>query len=315
MRKLSLILTIVLLGTVLFAAYPEKPLHIIVPFSAGGGTDFLIRNFSQILQKYYPKPIVIENVPGAGSAIGMKRLYNSKPDGYTMGVPGTHLLTAELKGFVDFPWDALTHVAVLNTEPYVIAVRKDSKWKTIEELLEDAKENPFTITMGTAGAGALTDIVAHAINHRTGAKFVVVPFNGGAKERAALLGGHISAGVFSGSEVLPYVGEEGELRVLATVGEKRSPLYPDVPSLGELGYKGIPAGSVRGLAFPPNTPQEIVKKFEEILLKAVNDPEWKEFSKKYGYVDTFCVGEDMMKFYKSLYESLKEIMKEMGLIK
>ncbi len=295
--------------------YPSEPLKIIVPFSAGGGTDVLARKFAQVLQKHYPAPIAIDNVPGGGSAVGLTKLYNSKPNGYTVGIAGTHLLTACLQGFAQFPWDSLTHVAILNTEPYVIAVRGDSRWKTIQDLIEDIKAHPRTITMGNAGAGALTDIVAQAINRRLSVEFAVVPFDGGANERAALLGGHVDAGIFSGSEVAPHAGPEGEVRVLAAVGEDRCPLFPDAPSLGELGYHSIPAGSVRGLAFPPKTPKEIVTAFEGLVIQAVDNIEWKNYMRDNGYVNTFYVCKEMMDYYDKLYENLKETMQEMGLVK
>lgn len=315
-RKL-LVLTalLIILGLPIFAAYPDKPLTIIVPFAAGGGTDILIREFAKVLSKYYPQTIIIDNVPGAGSATGLTKLYNSKPDGYTIGVPGTHLLTAELSGFTSFSWKELKHIAVLNTEPYVLAVKSTSRWKTIQELMKEAEQKPFTITLGTAGAGTLTDIVANTINHKTSAKFVVVPMQGGAGIRTGVLGGHIDVGIFSASEVLPYVGPAGEMRVLATLGENRVSLFPDVPCFGELGYKDIPAGSVRGLAFPPKVPEDVFKTFEEIVIKAVNDPDWIDYTLKNGYVNTFYTGEAMIRFYEETYETLKQIMKEMGLIK
>jgi tripartite-type tricarboxylate transporter receptor subunit TctC len=319
MRRFALVpvtfFVLLFLVATTFAAYPEKPLTIIVPFAAGGGTDVLIRQFAKVLEKYYPQPIVIDNVPGAGSATGLTKLYNSKPDGYTIGVPGTHLLTAELSGFTSFSWKELRHIAVLNTEPYVLAVRKTSRWQTIQDLLDEATKKPFTITIGTAGAGTLTDIVANTINHKTPAKFVIVPMQGGAGIRTGVLGGHIDVGIFSATEVLPYVGPGGEMRALGTIGEHRVSLFPDVPCFGELGYKGIPAGSVRGLAFPPKVPDDIFKTFESMVLKAVNDPEWIEYTEKNGYVKTFYTGEELIRFYEQTYETLKQIMKEMGLIK
>lgn len=168
-----LCLLAVTLATPLLAQerYPSRPITAIVPMNPGGGTDLVGRAFAEALKKQLNQNIVVENVPGAGSAIGTTKLHGSKPDGHTLGVIGGFLVSTSLLGAAKFPATDLTHIARLSQETFVLSVKADAPWKTLQDIIDASKKEPGKITLGTAGSGALTHLAAEALNQKTGAKF------------------------------------------------------------------------------------------------------------------------------------------------
>jgi len=316
----SFVITLFLVISLIVAAhaqerYPVRPVYLIVPMTAGGGTDKVARAFAEALKNYFPQPVLVENLPGAGSAVGMSKLHASKPDGYTLGVVGGYLITTSLQGMTKFPATDFTLIAGLSQDTFTFSVPADSKYKSLKEIIEASKAEPDKITLGNAGTGALTHLASVALNQNTGSKFRLVPFVGGAKELTALLGGHIDAGIFSMSEVLGHSGPGGKVRTLAVFSEKRTPKLPESPSLLELGIKGIPEGPWQGIAAPKGLPEEIKKILIEAVRKAVNDLYWREFLEKFGYTERFLPDKDFEDFFKSDIQILDKLLKSIGLIK
>jgi tripartite-type tricarboxylate transporter receptor subunit TctC len=295
--------------------YPEKPVSVIVPMSPGGGTDQVGRAFAEALKKQLGQSFVVENVPGAGSAIGTTKLHGSKPDGYMLGIVGGFLISTSLQGAAKFAATDLTHLARLSQETFVLAVLADSPWKTLGEFVEASKREPGKITVGTAGANALTHLAAEALSQKTGGKFNIIHFAGGAKEIAAVLGGHVSSGVFSQVEVLPHSGAGGKLRVLAVFSDQRTDKLPAVPTLRELGIQGVPPGPWQGLAGPKGLPEPVKKTLVEAAAKASQDPTWQEFLKKSGLTSAFLAGPEMDAFIAQEIEMIGGLMKSIGLLK
>lgn len=295
--------------------YPSKPIHLIVPMTAGGGTDRAARALAEALKSHLPQPVLVENIPGAGSVMGMSKLHTSKPDGYTLGMVGGYLITTVLQGMAKFPATDFTLIARTSGETFTFSVPSDSKYRTLKETIESSRADPDRITLGNAGTGALTHLACIAINQDTGAKFRIVPFVGGANELTALLGGHIDGGIFSLSEVLAHSVPGGKVRTLAVLSEKRSPKLPDVPSLVELGIKGVPEGPWQGLAAPKGLPEEIKNTLIEALRKAVQEPYWKDFLEKFGYAERFLPGKEFEEFFKTDLQMLDGLLKSIGPIK
>jgi tripartite-type tricarboxylate transporter receptor subunit TctC len=295
--------------------YPSRPIHLIVPMSAGGGTDNVARALVESLKNYLPQPVLVENLPGAGSAVGMTRLHTSKPDGYTLGVTGGYVITTALQGIAKFPPNDFALIARTSADTFTFSVPGDSKYKSLKEILEAAKASPDTVTLGNAGTGALTHLACVAIDQNTGTKFRHVAFVGGAKELTALLGGHVDAGVFSMSEVVGHSQPGGKIRTLAVFSEKRSPKIPDVPTLAELGIKGIPEGPWQGIAAPKGLPDDIRNVLIEAIGKACNDPSWKGFLDKFGYSDLFLPGNQFEQFFQRDTETLDKLLRAIGMIK
>jgi len=295
--------------------YPARPVTVIVPMTAGGGTDMVGRAFCEALKKQLPQSFVVENVPGAGSAIGTTKLHGSKPDGYTLGVVGGFLVSTSLQGAAKFPATDLTHIARLSQETFVLSVLADSPWKSVADYVEASKKEPGKITLGTAGSGAMTHLAAEALNQKTGAKLNIIHFAGGAKEIAAVLGGHVSGGIFSQIEVLPHSGPAGKLRTLAVFSDNRTDKLPEVPTLKELGITGVPPGPWQGLAAPKGIPDPVKKALVEAATKASRDPAWQDFLSKQGLTSTFLTGPEMDAFIQQEIEMIGGLLKAIGLLK
>lgn len=295
--------------------FPIRPIHLIVPMPAGGGTDKVARAFSEAIKNYLPQPVLVENIPGAGSVLGMSKLHASKPDGYTLGVLSGYVITTALQGMTKFPPNDFTFLAKISQDTFTLSVPADSKYKTFMDIIEAAKANPDVVTLANAGTGALTHLASVALNQNSGAVFRLVPFVGGAKELTALLGGHVASGVFSMSEVIGHSQPGGKIRTLAVFSEKRHPKLPDVPTLLEFGIKGIPEGPWQGIGAPKGLPEEIKNILIDAIRKAVQDPYWKDFLNKFGYVEKFLVEKEFEEFFQKDLKMLESLMKTVGIIK
>src|SRR3989338_10961780 len=292
---------------------PSQPVSLIVPFNAGGGTDLVARAFAEALKMHLGQAVTVQNLPGAGSAVGTTKLHGSKPDGYTLGMTGGFLVTTTLRGQAKFSATDLTHLARLSLETFVLAVPAASPYRTLAEVLEASRRAPGAISVGTAGAGALTHLAAEALSQTTGAKLNVVHFAGGAKEIAAVLGGHVNGGVFSQVEVLPHVGASGGLRVLATFGEQRSEKLPEVPTLKEGGIAGVPPGPWQGIAAPRGLPEPVKATLVAAIARASQDAEWKAFLAKSGLASHVLTGPGVAAVLASEIGSLGALLKSVGL--
>jgi tripartite-type tricarboxylate transporter receptor subunit TctC len=295
--------------------YPSKPIHLIVPMAAGGGTDRVARALAETLKNYLPQPVLVENLPGAGSVVGMSKLHTSKPDGYTLGVVSGYLITTSLEGMAKFPATDFTLIARASADTFTFSVPAESKYKTLKEMIDASKAEPDKITLANAGTGALTHLASVALNQNVGSKFRLVAFVGGAPELTALLGGHIDAGVFSMSEVLGHSQPGGKVRNLAVFSDRKTPKLPETPPLLELGIKGIPEGPWQGIAAPKGLPEDIRNILIEATRKATNDPYWKDFIEKFGYADRFLPGKEFEAFYKNDIQMLEGLLKSIGRIK
>jgi len=295
--------------------YPTRPVTVIVPMNPGGGTDLVGRAFAEALKKQLNQSFAVESVPGAGSAIGTTKLHGSKPDGYTLGVVGGFLVSTSLLGAAKFPATDLAHIARLSQETFVLSVKSDAPWKTVAEFLEASKKEPGKITLGTAGSGALTHLAAEALNQKTGAKLNIIHFAGGAKEMTAVGGGHVSGGILSQVEVLPYSGTEAKLRTLAVFSESRTDKLPQVSTLKEQGIHGVPPGPWQGLAAPKNLPEPVKTSLVEAAAKASRDPAWLEFLGKNGLTAAFLAGPGLDAFLKEEVETIGALLRVIGLLK
>jgi tripartite-type tricarboxylate transporter receptor subunit TctC len=295
------------------AGWPEsRPITIVVPFAAGGGTDIIARQLQRALQRFIEPPIVIRNIPGAGSGIGTNEVLRARPDGHTLLLSGTHTVTATLQGLAAGSIIQLDHIASLNWDAFVIAVLADAPYKSLQELIEAGKHTPGKITIGHAGVGALTHLTAEALNKAAGTPWTVVPFEGGARLIAGVLGNVVTAGVFSQSEV---VAQAGRLRPLAVTSLRRTPLFPTIPTLTELGFKNIPQGSFRAISGPKGIPMEVRRAVAAAVGRAMNDPDWIAFARETGLVKTYMTNEELERYFAVLTLELSKLLRLVGLMK
>jgi tripartite-type tricarboxylate transporter receptor subunit TctC len=295
--------------------FPSKPIHLIVPMAAGGGTDRVARALAESLKNYLPQPVLVENLPGAGSVTGMSKLHASKPDGYTLGVASGYMITTALEGMAKFPPTDFTFIAKASADTFTFSVPAESKYKTLKEIIDASKAEPDKITLGNAGTGALTHLASVALNQNSGSKFRLVSFVGGAPELTALLGAHIDAGIFSMSEVLGHSQPGGKVRNLAVFSDRRTPKLPDTPTAVELGIKGLPEGPWQGVAGPKGLPEDVRSILITAMTKTANDPYWKGFIEKFGYADRFLPGKEFEAFFNGDLQMLESLLRSIGRIK
>ena len=265
------------LGTTVHAAdFPNKPIEIIVPASAGGGTDILARVFSELAKKYLPQqPMVVVNKPGASTGIGISDVVNARPDGYKMGMVTVELAIISNLGITKYTADDLRLITRLNADPAAITVRAESPWKTYEEFMSDAKSRAVPLSVGNSGVGSIWHMGAAALSDKTGARFTHVPFQGSAPGVVALLGGHVDALALGPGEVSQQVAA-GKLRTLAIMADQRvGGQFEKVPTLKERGVD-LSVLAWRGLALPKDTPQDVVDILSDVAKKVANDPAFRE---------------------------------------
>ncbi|QOR37989.1 tripartite tricarboxylate transporter substrate binding protein [Billgrantia diversa] len=286
------------------AEYPNKPIQMIIPYSAGGGTDAFARNvirFSDLADD-----IVVRNIAGGGGKIGTMEVVNARPDGYTLLGHVMAIAIGYHAGLYDTPpWEDLIPISSITLEDSAISVNADSPFKTIEELIKYAKANPGDLSYGFAGVGGTTHTVTASFANETGIDVNLIPFSGGADSRAALAGGHIDVMSSQVSEIIDMV-EAGDLRILATTGSERHYLTPDVPSLKERGIDFV-FQVWRGFFAPAGTPDEVVSRVSDSFEEATKNEEFIDVMKKLGYQIEFRDSDEFLAEIKRNHEEVAKI--------
>lgn len=263
------------MGSALAAdAYPDKPLTMIVPFSAGGTTDILARIVGQALGQELGQTIIIENKPGAGGNIGAQQASRAKADGYTlfMGTVGTHAINQAL--YKKLPYDPVKDFAPLSrvaNVPNLLVAHPSRPYKTVQEMIAYAKKHPGEVTYGSPGSGASPHVSGALFQSMTGAEMTHVPYKGSAPAISDLLGNQIAVMFDNMPSAIQHV-RSGKLRPIAVTTAKRSSELPDVPTIAEAGVPGYEATSWFGLWAVAGTPAPILTKLQTALTKVLKDP-------------------------------------------
>ena len=257
-------------------AYPNKPVKLVVPFSAGGGYDVLARAVGQKMAASLGQPIVVDNRGGAGGGIGAAVVAKAPADGYTLlfGSAGSQLVlpltTPTLSYNDERDFIPIGHVA---TSDFIMVVKADSKYKTLKEALESAKAKPDSVSyMSTGVRGAIHIFNAYLLKTAGGISMVHVPYAGEAPAVADMLEGRVDLTNMTVSVAMPFI-KDGKIRPLAAIGTQRSEMLPDVPTVAEAGYPGPAMVSWVGIFAPAGTPAPIVAQLNKALNAALADPE------------------------------------------
>lgn len=292
------------------AEYPEKPITMIVPWAAGGSTDQTARVLAKAAEASLGQPIVIINQPGASTTIGLAALAAAKPDGYTIGTLSStgYLVALQGRQLPFDPINSFSYISYYGDNVIGIAVRSDSKWKSLQELVDDGKARPGAIKYGTAGVGTTQHLTTEALQFGTKAKFIHVPQQGSAASMPALLGGHVDF-VTETSVWAPFV-EDKQVRLLAVTTPKRSKLYPDVPTLSEFGYKSL--RSVQAIIAPAGVPEPIRATLETAFRKALSDKAFQETMDRLAMETIDLPGSEVKKLVQSEYDLAGQLLKEIG---
>ncbi len=289
--------------------FPNKALELIVPYSAGGGTDTVARSFADLAKNDLGQSFGVVNREGGGGAVGMQNGASAKPDGYSVTMVTVELLTLPHTGLAQFTYEDFKPVALLNEDPAAITVRADAPWNTVEEFIEAAKAK--NLKVGNSGTGAIWHLAAAAFEKETGVTLNHIPFEGAAPAVTALLGGHIDAVTVSPGEVISQV-EAGELKVLAVMADERVDKLPDVPTLKESGVD-LSIGTWRGLAVPKDTPDDIVKVLEDSFGKTAQSEEFQSALEKLNLGYHYENGEGFLNKIKEQDALFGELIPEIGL--
>lgn len=260
------------------AAYPNKPVTIIVPFSAGGTTDILARVVGQSMSRDLGQPVIVDNRAGAGGNIGAHAVARAAPDGYTlvMGTVGTHAINASLYAKMPFdPVKDFVPIARVAAVPNLLVAHPAQPYKNVKELIAYAKANPGQVTVANSGVGTSIHLSAELFKHMAGVDVQNVAYRGSAPALNDLVGGHTAIMFDNMPSAIGFV-RAGKLRPLAVTTANRSQALPDVPTVAEAGVPGFEATSWFGLLAPAKTPAPVVARLNAAVLKALADPEVKK---------------------------------------
>jgi tripartite-type tricarboxylate transporter receptor subunit TctC len=254
-----------------FAAYPDKPIHLIVPFAAGGNADLVARLVGEGMSPTLGQTIVVESRAGAGGSLGAAAVATAPPDGYTLLTGSNGPLTVNPFVQAKLSYDPLKDfiaIGLANLAPHCIVLHNSVPAKSVADLVELSKKQQ--ITLGTSGVGSASHLTLARFNAATGAKIVHVPYRGGGALVGDVLAGTVSGAMTEVSTLVQH-HNQGKIRILAVASRQRSAKIADVPTMIESGVKDFTAASYVGVLAPAKTPPEIVAQLEKALIKALAD--------------------------------------------
>jgi tripartite-type tricarboxylate transporter receptor subunit TctC len=291
--------------------YPTKPVQLIVSYSAGAATDTQARILVKYAQKYLGQPIAVVNMAGAGGQVGWNYFAGVKPDGYTLAVYNLpHIIAQPLVGETQFSMDTFEPIMNWGWDPVVFAVQPDSKYQTLADLVEGAKSNPETITVGNAGLYVGQHLAQLMLEDLTGVRFKTMPYKGAADAKAALLGGHIDVCAGNLSDMYRL---GNEVKILGIATKERSKFTPDVPTFQEQGYDVV-MSTDRGISALKGTDPQIIEILEDAFTKAANDPEYLAEMDKAGADLLFIARKDVKAEMESREPAIKELLDKFGFL-
>ena len=262
--------------------FPSKPVHIFVPYAAGGGVDILARTLGDVVSKQWGQTVVVENRPGAGGVVASQALVSAPPDGYTLIVVASGHATNPLL-YPKIPYDTFkdfTPISLLASSPNILLVRADSSFKTLSDLIAQARAKPGSLSFAHAGTGTSTHLAGELLKNLAHVDLNAIPYKGGAPAINDLLGGQIAMSFNNGPESVGQL-EAGTVRALAVTTGKRVPFLPNVPSMAET-VPGYDTGVWWGLLGPAGIPDDLLTKLNRDFVAALNTDAVKERLNKLG---------------------------------
>lgn len=280
-RVQALALATALLGSLAslgLAAYPERPVKMIVPWAAGGDTDAIKRVFAEIAKKYFPEPLVVTNITGASGTKGAREAKASPPDGYTIYSTHDYIHTTYHTGVSDVSYRDFEPICLVTSTPSILAASPASPWTSFQDLVADSQKRPGEIKVG-ATLGSTSHFFLVMVERGAGVRWKYVSYEGTAPRMTALMGNHIDLAETNLTQLDKV--KAGKMKLLAIATEKRHPAAPDLPTLKELGINVAYAVN-RGFLAPKGTPEAALLRLEELCAKVTADPAFAEAMAKQG---------------------------------
>ncbi|HEX4411331.1 MAG TPA: tripartite tricarboxylate transporter substrate binding protein [Xanthobacteraceae bacterium] len=302
------------LSAMAFAAdYPNRPVRVVVGFSAGSGVDVLARVVAQKLSDTMGQAFVIENRPGAGSNIGTRYAASAGPDGYTLFVATVaNAINATLYRNLEFDFlKDFSPIILAGTAPNFLVVKPSLPAQTVADFIQLAKSKPKTLTLGSSGNGTVVQMAGAMFRKRSNADLVPVPFKGGPEATSALLGGQIDSLFAISSTVLPHISA-GTLRALAVTSRERSAVLPQIPTLNESGMPGFEAVTWFGFTAPTGTPRDIIDLLNAEIGKILAMPDVRETLAKQGIDVARGTPDQFATYMQAEFPKWKELVLDSG---
>lgn len=273
-RRVAIGIAATLMAFAAHAEYPDRPIHVVVPFPPGGSTDVVTRIVVAKAQDILKQNIIVDNRGGAGSIIGSDYVAKAAPDGYTLLIGQTAFaVNASLRE--KLPYDTIkdfTPIALLADHPGVFLAQYTKPYNTFQEFIKYTKENPGKVVYSSAGIGSWPHLAMEMLGQRAGLKMVHVPYQGTGPAKADLIAGRVDVKIEAYATSRGMV-EDGKLKVLAVTSPERDPHLPNVPTIAELGYPGYETKYWIGILGPAKMPADVTAKLESAFLQAARDPE------------------------------------------
>jgi tripartite-type tricarboxylate transporter receptor subunit TctC len=295
------------------AAYPERAIHLIVPYPPGGLTDAVARAVAKGLSDRVQQPVVVENIAGGGGNIGADKAAKSPADGYTLYIGNNAtvgLNTLMYKQLAFDPMADLAPIALIAESQTVLVVNPSLPAKSVAELIALAKAKPGQLNFGSTGTGGLSHLVGELFNGGAGIRMTHIPYKGTGPALTDLLGGQIQ--VMFNDTALPHI-QSGKLRALAVTGAKRWPQLPDVPTLAELGMPGYETYNWFGILAPAKTPAAMVTRLNRELVAIMQDPAMKAWMEARGAEAVTSTPEEFAAYIKKDLAKWARVVKEAGI--
>lgn len=292
--------------------FPTQDIELIVPWAEGGGTDRTARALADGLDDRLDVGAFVTNQTGGSGAVGFNETALAEPDGHTVGVLTVEIVTIEHLGIADVTHEDVDPVMQYNFDPAALTVREGWEADDLDEFVEYAEENPGEVRVSNSGIGAIWHLSAAGFAQEVGIELEHIGYDGAAPATEALLGEEVEATTSSGAEVAPQVLDDGPLQTLATFGEERLDIMPDVPTLIEEEID-FTMGAWRGLGVPPGTDEERVELLHDEFREVFESEGFEEFMAENGFGTVYRDTEEFGEFMADSYDEFGELIEELGI--
>jgi tripartite-type tricarboxylate transporter receptor subunit TctC len=317
-RRLTALVTLVTLGTGLVGSafaqadnFPTKPIRLIVPYAAGGGTDLVMRAIAPGMSEALGQPIVVENRPGAGTITATEAAVRADPDGHLLLAVGAPIYLNTALG-IRTPYDPLRDLApvsLLVNNPGLLLVGNSVSAKNVKELIALSKSQKGGLSYASAGTGSIAHLAGELLKARIGIDMLHIPYKGSAPALADLMGGQLPVAI---DAMIPSAAQvrAGKVRALAILASERSPLLPDVPTMAEAGFPGLEASATFGLMLPAKTPPAVIAKVHAAMRRAISQPATRKQLDEMGYQVVANTPEQFATFLREQITTWTKIVKD-----